>query len=504
MFIRKISKITKYISLIRTCHHQSLTFQKDKAFVNGKWISAENGKTFMVVNPSTGESLGSVPDCGVSETEAAIKASYNAFQTWSCLPAKERSRYLRQLYDLQIKYQDSLASLITTEMGKPFREAQTEIVYGASFLEWFSEEARRIYGDIIPTASNSKQAYVIRQPVGVAAIITPWNFPNAMITRKIGAALAAGCTCIIKPAEDTPYSALALAQLAEEANFPPGVINVLTVSREQTPAVGMKLCKDSFVSTISFTGSTNVGKILLEQSASTVKRVSLELGGNAPFIVFNSANIDKAIKGVIASKFRNAGQTCICTNRIFVQDEIHDEFVKKFSIAMEKQLIVGDGFKSESTIGPLINQQAVKKVDNHVQDAIQKGALLCKGGKKLNNNFYEPTLLTNVKENMLVCQEETFGPLAAIIRFKSEDEVVTFANATRSGLAGYFYSEDISQIWRIAKKLEVGMIGINEGAVSMAECPFGGIKESGIGREGSKYGIDEFVYLKYICLGGLE
>ncbi|XP_023217747.1 succinate-semialdehyde dehydrogenase, mitochondrial-like isoform X2 [Centruroides sculpturatus] len=504
MFLRKLSLKLKYFSVIRTCHHQAFSLQKDKAYINGHWISASNGKTFNVINPSTGESLGSVPDCGVTETEEAIKAAYNAFQTWSCRPAKERGKFLRQLFDLQNKYQDDLASLITAEMGKPFKEAQTEIAYGASFLEWFSEEARRIYGDIIPTASNSKQAMVLRQPIGVAAIITPWNFPNAMITRKIGAALAAGCTCIIKPAEDTPYSALALAQLISEANFPPGVVNVLTVSKEQTPAVGLKLCKDPFVSTISFTGSTNVGKLLLEQSASTVKRVSLELGGNAPFIVFNSANIDKAIKGIIGSKFRNAGQTCICTNRIFVQDKVHDEFVQKLNVAMEKQLILGDGFKPETTIGPLVNEQAVNKVDKHVQDAINKGAVLCKGGKKLNNNFFEPTLLTNVKEDMIVCHEETFGPLAAVIRFKSEDEVITFANATRFGLAGYFYSEDISQIWRVAKKLEVGIVGVNEGAVSMAEIPFGGVKESGLGREGSKYGIDEFVYLKYICLGGLE
>lgn len=480
------------------------SLMKNKAYVNGQWVSAENGKTFNVINPSNGEIIGEVADCNSADTLKAIQAARTAFETWRNTTNKERSKYLRKLFELQTKYQDDLAKILTLEMGKPLKEAETEIIYGSSFWEWFSEEARRIYGDVVPSPVSSKEMLFLRQPIGVAGLITPWNFPNAMITRKAGAALATGCTIIIKPSEDTPYSALAIAQLADEAGLPPGVLNVLPVSRKHTADVGETLCKSTLVDTISFTGSTAVGKILLEQAASTVKRMSMELGGNAAFIVFKSANIDKAISGVMASKFRCSGQTCVCTNRILVHEDVYNEFIKKLSLAMTKELKVGDGFDPETTLGPLINSKGVVKVEEHIKDAASKGAKIILGGKSLGGNFVEPTLISEVKPNMLVCTEETFGPLAAVIKFKTEEEAISIANSTRLGLAGYFYTEDISQAWRVAKKLEVGMVGINEGLISAAEGAFGGIKESGLGREGSHYGVDEFINIKYVCFGGLN
>ncbi|KAM5202564.1 succinate-semialdehyde dehydrogenase, mitochondrial isoform 1-T2 [Hipposideros larvatus] len=417
----------------------------------------------------------------------------------------ERSSLLRKWYDLMIRHKDDLAKIITAESGKPLKEAQGEILYSAHFLEWFSEEARRIYGDIIYTPAKEKRALVLKQPLGVAAVITPWNFPSAMITRKVGAALAAGCTVVVKPAEDTPFSALALAELANQAGIPPGVYNVIPCSQKKAKDVGEVLCTDPLVSKISFTGSTATGKILLHHAANSVKRVSMELGGHAPFIVFDSANVDQAVAGAMASKFRNSGQTCVCSNRFLVQKGIHDAFVKKFAEAIKTNLHVGNGFEEKTTQGPLINEKAVEKVEKHVSDALSKGATVVTGGKRhqLGKHFFEPTLLSNVTQDMLCVHEETFGPLAPVIKFDSEEEAVAIANATDVGLAGYFYSQDPAQIWRVAERLEVGMVGVNEGLISSVECPFGGVKQSGLGREGSKYGIDEYLELKYVCFGGL-
>uniref|UniRef100_A0A7M4E7X6 Succinate-semialdehyde dehydrogenase n=1 Tax=Crocodylus porosus TaxID=8502 RepID=A0A7M4E7X6_CROPO len=418
---------------------------------------------------------------------------------------QERSALLRKWYHLMIENKDDLAKIITAENGKPLKEAQGEILYSASFLEWFAEEARRVYGDIIPPAAKGRRILVLKQPVGVATIITPWNFPSAMITRKVGAALAAGCTVVVKPAEDTPLSALALAELANQAGIPAGVFNVVPCSRQQTPAVGEALCTDPLVAKISFTGSTATGKLLLHYAADTVKRVSMELGGHAPFIVFDSANVDQAVAGALASKYRNSGQTCVCTNRFLVQKGIHDTFVEKFAKAIERELHVGNGFDERTTQGPLINEKAVEKVERHISDAVAQGASIVTGGKRhsLGKNFFEPTLLSNVTTNMLCTREETFGPVAPVIKFDTEAEAVAIANSANVGLAGYFYSQDPGQIWRVAEQLEVGMVGVNEGLLSAVECPFGGVKQSGLGREGSKYGIDEYLEVKYVCFGGL-
>uniref|UniRef100_A0A8C6YV61 Succinate-semialdehyde dehydrogenase n=2 Tax=Nothoprocta perdicaria TaxID=30464 RepID=A0A8C6YV61_NOTPE len=426
----------------------------------------------------------------------------------SAVPAsalQERSALLRRWYELVMESQDELARIITAENGKPLKEAQGEVLYSASFLEWFAEEARRVYGDIIPASGKDRRILVLKQPVGVAAVITPWNFPSAMITRKVGAALAAGCTVVVKPAEDTPLSALALGELANQAGIPAGVYNVVPCSRQQAPAVGEVLCTDPSVAKISFTGSTATGKILLKLAAGTVKRVSMELGGHAPFIVFDSANVDRAVAGALVSKYRNTGQTCVCANRFLVQKGIHDKFVEKFAKAIERELHVGNGFDAKTTQGPLINEKAVEKVERHISDAVSQGASIVTGGKRhsLGKNFFEPTLLSNVTTKMLCTQEETFGPLAPVIKFETEEEAVAIANAANVGLAGYFYSEDPAQIWRVAEQLEVGMVGVNEGIISSAESPFGGVKESGLGREGSKYGIDEYLEIKYICFGGL-
>ncbi|XP_023555753.1 succinate-semialdehyde dehydrogenase, mitochondrial [Octodon degus] len=473
------------------------------SFVGGRWLPA--AATFPVQDPASGAALGSVADCGAPEARAAVRAAHEAFCGWRGVSAKERSSLLRKWYDLMMQNKDDLAKIITAESGKPLKEAQGEVLYSANFLEWFSEEARRIYGDIISTPAKERRALVLKQPLGVAAVITPWNFPSAMITRKVGAALAAGCTVVVKPAEDTPFSALALAQLANQAGIPSGVYNVVPCSRAKANEVGEVLCTDPLVSKISFTGSTATGKVLLRHAASTVKRVSMELGGLAPFIVFDSANVDQAVAGAMASKFRNTGQTCVCSNRFLVQRGIHDSFVKKFAEAIQKSLRVGNGFEEGTTQGPLINERAVEKVEKHVSDAVSKGATVVTGGKRhpYGRNFFEPTLLSNVTGDMLCSHEETFGPLAPVIKFDTEEEAIMIANATDVGLAGYFYSQDPAQIWRVTEQLEVGMVGVNEGLISSVECPFGGVKQSGLGREGSKYGIDEYLEVKYVCYGGL-
>ncbi|KAM4688763.1 succinate-semialdehyde dehydrogenase, mitochondrial [Discoglossus pictus] len=478
---------------------------RSAAYVGGSWLQPSDSSSFPVLDPSTGAELVRVADCGPRECGEALRAASEAFQTWREVSAKERSILLRKWYDLMMQNKEDLAKIITAENGKPMKEAIGEIVYAAGFLEWFSEEARRIYGDVISVPMKDRRALVLKQPVGVATIITPWNFPSAMITRKVGAALAAGCTVVVKPAEDTPLSALALAELAHQAGIMAGVYNVVPCSREKAPAVGEVLCTHPSVGKISFTGSTATGKILLRYAADSVKRVSMELGGHAPFIVFDSANVDQAVIGALASKFRNSGQTCVCSNRFLVQKGVYDEFVKKLSALMSKELRVGNGFEEGVTQGPLINEKAVHKVEQHVRDAVSQGACIEAGGKRssVGKNFYEPTLLSNVTTKMLCTQEETFGPLAPVIKFDTEEEAMAIANSANVGLAGYFYSQDPSQIWRVAEQLEFGMVGVNEGLLSAVECPFGGVKQSGIGREGSKYGIDEYLEIKYVCLGGI-
>uniref|UniRef100_A0A4W3HTT0 Succinate-semialdehyde dehydrogenase n=1 Tax=Callorhinchus milii TaxID=7868 RepID=A0A4W3HTT0_CALMI len=412
---------------------------------------------------------------------------------------------LRKWYELMMKNKDELARLITSENGKPLHEASAEVVYAASFLEWFAEEARRVYGDVVPSPSPDRRILILKQPIGVASIITPWNFPSAMITRKVGAALATGSTVVVKPAEDTPLSALALAELASQAGIPAGVFNVVPASRANTPAVGEVLCTDPLVAIVSFTGSTATGKILLGHTTNTVKKASMELGGLAPFIVFDSADVDLAVVGALACKFRNTGQTCVCANRFMVQKGIHDVFVEKLAKAMERDLRVGSGFEKETTQGPLINERAVKKVESHISDAVSHGACVVTGGKRhsLGGTFFEPTLLSNVTPDMLCSREETFGPLAPVIKFETEEEALAIANACDVGLAGYFYSRDPAQIWRVAERLEVGIVGVNEALLSTVEAPFGGVKQSGLGREGSKYGIEEYLEIKYVCFGGL-
>ncbi|XP_015795330.1 uncharacterized protein LOC107371700 [Tetranychus urticae] len=480
------------------------SFLLDKAFINGKWVEPSAGGKFPVTNPATGDVLGFAPECTEKDALSAIAAANNAFQDWKNTSAKLRSSLIRKLYELQLKNLNSLAELISLEMGKPLRESKGEINYGASFFEWFSEETKRITGQVFPSPFPNSMTLYVREPIGPVGIITPWNFPNAMITRKLAAVLACGCTAVIRPAEDTPFSALALAKLVEEAGFPPGVVNVIPSSRDQASAIGSILSTSPEIAAISFTGSTNVGKILLSSSASTVKRVCLELGGNAPFIVFDSADIDAAVQGCIASKFRNTGQTCVSANRIFVQSGVHDKFVNALATEMAKSLKVGDPLDMSTTVGPLVNSKGLEKVKVHVEDALSKGGKLIVGGKHLHGNFFEPTLISNISENMKLCSEETFGPLAAIHPFETESQVIAAANSCRAGLAGYFYSSSIDQIWRVSKALQVGMVGVNAGIISCCEAPFGGVKESGLGREGSHLGIDEFTNVKYICLGSLN
>ncbi|HBS23589.1 MAG TPA: NAD-dependent succinate-semialdehyde dehydrogenase [Thalassospira sp.] len=470
--------------------------------INGKWVSAENGITFSVTDPATGAHLADVPDMGASETRLAIDAANAALPAWRTKTAKERANILRKWFDMCMAAQEDLALLMTREQGKPLAEARGEVAYGASFLEWFAEEGKRIYGDVIPSHGADKRIITVKQPIGVVAAITPWNFPMAMITRKCAPALAAGCTVVIKPAEDTPLTALALAELAKRAGFPDGVINVVTASHGAD--IGNELTGNPIVRKLSFTGSTQVGKLLMRQCADTVKKVSLELGGNAPFIVFDDADLDEAVAGAIASKYRNAGQTCVCANRILVQEGVYDAFAEKLAAAVAS-LRVGPGTEEGVTQGPLINTKAIEKVETLVNDAISCGAKAVLGGAraKPGSNFFSPTILTGVTADMRIFSEEIFGPVAPLFRFRDEADAIRMANDTPFGLAAYFYARDIGRIWRVGEALEYGIVGINEGIISTESAPFGGVKESGIGREGSKYGIDDFVEIKYMCLGGL-
>lgn len=478
---------------------------RNKTYLNGKWTDANDGKTFPVNNPYNGSHISDVPDMGTVETKAAIEAAAAAFPVWRDKTAAERADILKKWYALQMENLDDLAVLLTSEQGKPLAEAKGEIRYGASFVEWFAEEARRVYGDVIPGHGKGLRIMAIRQPIGVAAAITPWNFPNAMITRKVAPALAAGCTVVIKPAEDTPLSALALAVLAEEAGFPPGVLNIVTTQQPKT--VGKELTDNPLVRKLSFTGSTEIGKLLMAQCAGTVKKLSLELGGNAPFIVFDDADLDAAVAGAIASKYRNAGQTCVCANRLYAQAGVYEKFTKKLAEAAS-QLGVGNGMENGVEIGPLINAEAMEKVERLLKDATAKGAQVLTGGQRKtiagNESFYEPTVLTDVLPSMDISSEEIFGPIAPVIRFKTEEEVIGLANDTPFGLASYFYGRDYARIWRVAEALEYGMVGINTGMISTAVAPFGGIKQSGFGREGSKYGMDDYLVMKYLCWGGVE
>jgi len=474
---------------------------REQCYIDGAWVAADSKKTFPVDNPATGETIGVVPDAGAAETRRAIEAADKAWPAWRAKTAKERAAILRKWFDLMMANQDDLGLILTTEQGKPLAEAKGEIAYGASFVEWFAEEAKRVYGDVIPPHQADKRILVLKQPIGVSAMITPWNFPNAMITRKAAPALAAGCTVVIKPAEQTPFSALAMAELAERAGFPKGVFNVIT---GDAPTIGKELCANPTVRKLSFTGSTEVGRILMRQSADTIKKLSLELGGNAPFIVFDDADLDAAVEGAIASKYRNAGQTCVCANRIYVQDRVYDAFAGKLAEKV-KQFKVGAGTEAGVVIGPLIDRQGMKKVEEHVADATAKGAKVILGGKPHSRGglFFEPTILTGVTQAMRVSNEETFGPVAPLYRFRTDDEAIAMANATEFGLAGYFYSRDIGRIFRAAEQMETGMVCVNSGILSTEIAPFGGVKQSGLGREGSKYGIEEYLEIKYLLLGGI-
>ena len=469
---------------------------RQQAFVNGEWLDADNGQTIQVTNPATGEVIGTVPKMGAAETRRAIEAADKALPAWRALTAKERSNKLRLWFELMIENQDDLARLMTTEQGKPLAEAKGEIAYAASFIEWFAEEAKRVYGDTIPGHQPDKRLIVIKQPIGVTAAITPWNFPAAMITRKAGPALAAGCTMVLKPASQTPYSALALAELATRAGIPAGVFSVVTGSAGD---IGTELTGNSIVRKLSFTGSTEIGRQLMQECAKDIKKVSLELGGNAPFIVFDDADLDKAVEGAIISKYRNNGQTCVCANRIYVQDGVYDAFAEKLAAAVAK-LKIGNGLEDGTTTGPLIDGKAVAKVQEHIEDAVSKGAKVLSGGKLIEGNFFEPTILVDVPKTAAVAKEETFGPLAPLFRFQDEAEVIAMSNDTEFGLASYFYARDMSRVFRVAEALEYGMVGINTGLISNEVAPFGGIKASGLGREGSKYGIEDYLEIKYLCI----
>jgi len=473
-----------------------------QAYINGSWVDAHDQSVIEVFNPTNHTVLGTVPQMGAAETREAIEAAYAAWPAWREKLAKERAALLQQWYQLIMENQQDLAVLMTQEQGKPLSEANAEIAYGASFIEWFAEEAKRIYGEVIPTPQAGRRILVLKQPIGVVAAITPWNFPMAMITRKCAPALAAGCSVVIKPAESTPFSALALAGLAEQAGFPNGVINVVTGRPQE---IGSELTTHPYVRKLSFTGSTAVGKLLMQQSATTVKKISLELGGNAPFIIFADADLATSIKGVVASKYRNTGQTCVCANRLLVQAPIYDQFADQLAKVVS-QLKVGNGLDPDTQQGPLINQAAVSKVETQIHDAVTHGARILCGGKRhaLGGTFFEPTVLTEVTPSMRIAQEETFGPVAPLFRFNTEADAIALANATPFGLAAYFYTRDLGRAWRVAEALEYGMVGINEGVISTEVAPFGGMKESGIGREGSKYGIEEFLETKYVCMGGLE
>ena len=475
---------------------------RQQCYVDGKWIDADDGGSMPVVDPATGMPVGTAPVMHAAETRRAIDAANSALPAWSSKTARERSAILRKWQDLMLANVEDLALILTTEQGKPLSEAKGEVTIGAAYVEWFAEEAKRVYGDVIPTIANDRRLVVVKEAVGVCAAITPWNFPCSMITRKVSPALAAGCTVVIKPAEATPYSAFALAELAQRAGFPPGVLNVIT---GDAPSIGGEMCANPIVRKVSFTGSTEVGRLLMKQVAPTIKKISLELGGNAPFIVFDDADLDAAAEGAIISKYRNAGQTCVCANRFFVHDKVYDAFTAKL-VARVEALKVGPGTDSGVTQGPLINAEAVDKVDAHLGNAKAHGAKVATGGKRhaLGGTFYEPTVLTGVTPDMQIFREETFGPVAPLIRFKDDAEVVELANRTEFGLASYFYSRDIGRIWRVAEALEYGMVGVNTGLITTEVAPFGGMKQSGLGREGAKYGIDEFIEVKYICFGGVD
>ena len=475
---------------------------KTAAFINNQWVQADSGKTLAVTNPATGEILAKVPDMGAAETARAIAAAEAALPAWRGKTAKERAVIMRRWFELIMANQEDLAQLMTAEQGKPLTEARGEVAYGASFVEWFAEEAKRVYGDVIPSPANDKRLVVLKQPIGVVAAITPWNFPIAMITRKCAPAIAAGCTVVIKPSELTPLCAFALAELAQQAGLPAGVLNVITT--QDAASVGNELTSNPVVRKLSFTGSTAVGKKLTAACAVTMKKVSMELGGNAPFLVFDDADLEAAVAGAMASKYRNAGQTCVCANRLLVQDKVYDAFAEKLATAVAK-LKVGNGAEEGVNQGPLINEAAVQKVETYIADAVNKGACVLTGGKRLSasSTFFQPTIITNVTPDMRVAREEIFGPVAPIFRFKTEQEAIQMANDTEFGLAAYFYSRDIGRIWRVSEALEYGIVGINEGIISNEVAPFGGVKESGLGREGSKYGIEDFLEIKYLCMGGL-
>ena len=471
---------------------------KDKCYIDGKWVE---GKTSIdVTNPVDESVIGSVPRLGTAETRVAIEAAQRAQKVWGKKTAKERAAVLRKWFSLLMENQEDLAQILTAEQGKPLAESRGEIAYGASFFEWFAEEARRVYGEVVPVPFPNGRAIVIKQPVGVVCAITPWNFPTAMITRKAGAALAAGCAMVCKPASETPLSALAMAELGERAGIPAGVFSVITGSARD---IGAEMTSNPIVRGLTFTGSTEIGRLLMAQCAPTIKKMGLELGGNAPFIVFDDADLDAAVAGAMASKYRNAGQTCVCANRLYVQDGVYDAFAEKLAAAVKK-LKVGNGAEDGVTTGPLINAAAVKKVEEHIADALAKGGKLAAGGKHLGGNFFEPTIITGVTSAMAVAREETFGPVAPLFRFKTEEEVIELANNTEFGLACYFYSRDIGRIWRVGEALEYGMVGINEGIISTTEVPFGGVKESGLGREGSSHGMEEYLEVKYMLMGGLD
>lgn len=482
---------------------QDLGLLRSQCHIGGRWVAADDGARLTVFNPATGDEVGRVPSVGPSETQRAIAAARAAFPGWRARVAGDRAKILRRWYDLMMSSQEDLATLMTLEQGKPLAEARGEIAYAAAFVEWFSEEARRVYGDTIPAPQADKRIVVLKQPVGVCAAITPWNLPAAMVTRKVAAALAAGCTIILKPASATPLTALALCELAVRAGVPEGVLNVVTGSAR---IIGAELTSSTVVRKLSFTGSTEIGKELMRACSSTVKKLSLELGGNAPFIVFDDADMDAAVEGALASKYRNAGQTCVCANRFFVQSGVYEAFAERLGRAVGERLTVGNGLDPAVTQGPLIDEQAVAKVEEHIADAVAKGARVVCGGRRhaLGRTFFEPTVIAGATMDMLVACEETFGPVAPLFRFESEEDVVRMANDTEYGLASYFYSRDIGRIWRVSEALEFGMVGVNTGMISTEVAPFGGVKESGLGREGSRYGLEEYLEVKYLCLGGMD
>jgi len=487
-----------------TLQLKDMTLLRRQGYIDGRWTDADSGRVFAVTDPASGALVAEVADMGVAETRRAIDAAAAALPAWRARTAKERAAVLRRWYELLLAHAEDLALLMTTEQGKPLAEARGEVVYGASFIEWFAEEGKRTYGDVIPTTGNDRRLLVIRQPIGVCAAITPWNFPIAMITRKVAPALAAGCTVVAKPAEATPLSALAVLELANRAGVPPGVFNVVVADGPQAPAIGLELCTNPTVRKVSFTGSTEVGRILLRQSADTVKKLSLELGGNAPFIVFDDADLDAAVEGALVSKYRNAGQTCVCANRLYVQAGVYDAFARKLAERVA-QFKVGPGIEAGVQIGPLIDPAALAKVQEHVADVVARGGQVLAGGRvhARGGLFYEPTILTGVTADMKVAREETFGPVAPLFRFTDEAEAIAMANDTEYGLAAYFYSRDVGRVFRVAEALESGMVCANSGLLSNEVAPFGGVKQSGLGREGSRYGIDEYMELKYLCLGGL-